>query len=82
MKCAILGLGRAGNIHFNNIKTLSLIKIKYLYDNNLSVLEKYNKDYTITDNLDIILFDSEIKAVIIATPTNTHYDFIKNMLKS
>ncbi len=77
MKIALLGYGRAGKIHFENLLN-SNVELRYVLDikNNKEIEKYYTKD------INVILNDNEIKAVLICTPTNKHYSYIKLCLKN
>ena len=79
----LIGLGRIGKMHANNIsQKLPFINLKSVIDpapdlefiQNLGPVESYI-------NEDEVLYDNNIDAVIIASPTPTHYKLIKKSIK-
>ena len=79
----LIGLGRIGKMHANNIsQKLPFINLKSVIDpapdlefiQNLGPVESYI-------NEDDVLYDNNIDAVIIASPTPTHYELIKKSIK-
>ena len=92
LNCAIIGYGRAGKIHLNILHDIinnsnifsQLINIKYLVDNNTELLNTLNiiqfPDIIKTSNLDTVLKDTSINAIIICSPTKTHYNISKQCL--
>jgi len=84
---AIIGTGYWGKNHIRNYKTLLMEnKIDYLkiYDINKKRLKQMALDYNVdyTDNIDDIKNDKKIDAVVIVTPSNSHYDLTKFFLEN
>jgi predicted dehydrogenase len=80
---AIIGAGRSGEkIHLVNILKFKEINLAGIFDNNikksLSLSKKYNIKYF--KNINQILQDQSIDIVIIATPSNTHYELCKKII--
>ena len=80
----LFGLGRAGRIHYNNIINDRNLNLKYVVEHNdISNLilsdVKWVKDSDL--NIDNILKEKDIDAIIVASPTFTHYKLIKQGLK-
>ena len=84
MKCALLGFGRAGKIHYNNILNSSAnLELAYIFDTRIDEINKeLNNSVCVTNNFNDILNDFSIQAVIICTPTNLHFRFIKLSLEN
>ena len=80
----VIGAGRAGKFHINNLKKLSLFNLKFLIDTNinkgLNLANEFNIEFN--NNLEKILKFEKIEAVIIATTTPTHYKLIKDCLNA
>ena len=86
METILLGFGRAGKIHYNNMivnKDFKLTHIVEMYDisDQITTNIKYVNS---NDNkkIDELLKKSSIKAVIICTPTKTHHQLILKCLQS
>ena len=87
LNLALFGLGRAGKIHYNNIlqyklfNLIAIIDIEFKYKehfpNNIELIQ-----YKENDKIDALLQSDNIDAVIIASPTNTHYDIIIRSLQA
>ena len=80
MNVVLFGFGRAGKIHYNNCISNTNINLKYVIDvydisNYLNNTIKYI-DYNNKSLLNKILNDTDIQAVIIASPTYLHYETI------
>ncbi|AXI10489.1 inositol 2-dehydrogenase [Oceanobacillus zhaokaii] len=76
----IIGAGRIGKLHVDNLKNISNIRIKTISDVftdhlgdwfNTTGAENLTKDYQ------DIISDPEIDAIFICSPTNTHTEIIK-----
>lgn len=80
LKLALLGLGKMGQNHLKILAKLSGVKIACIYDYDALLAQNLAKEY----NLNYAKTPKELKnflkivdAVIIATPTFTHYEYIK-----
>ncbi|MBV1909184.1 MAG: inositol 2-dehydrogenase [Kangiellaceae bacterium] len=75
---ALLGAGRIGSMHASLISASENASLVYVFDSHqpsaTALAEKY--DATAVDTIDIILKDDSIDALLIATSTDTHVDFI------
>jgi len=87
LKLGILGTGRIGRlhvenilIHFNNYAEIKVIYDPLLQEDNswaklLGILEKY------TNDLNVVFTDKDIDAVIICSTTDTHVEYIERALE-
>ena len=75
----IVGLGRIGKMHAKNIcQSLPLFNLKSIADPDPNTDFTQNlEDVVIRDNIDNVLSDKTITAVIVCSPTPTHYEIIK-----
>lgn len=76
---ALLGCGRIGSMHAKIIAKSSKAKLTYVYDFNQDVAQSTAAEVgaIAVSNTDEIFNDPDIDAVLIATPTDTHVEFIK-----
>lgn len=76
----IIGAGRIGKIHVDNLRNIPKTRVKSVSDVSMGHLESWAKEQQIevlTTNYQDILNDPEIHAVFICSPTNTHAAMIK-----
>lgn len=76
----IIGAGRIGRLHAENVQMIPQIRIKGVSDIAIEHLESWAKDKQIevlTTNYMELLNDPQIDAVFICSPTNTHSTIIK-----
>ncbi len=75
---AIIGAGRAGLFHLHSLLSISHFNLKYIIDLDINkaqnLVKIYGDECFASDNLNLVLEDKNINAVIIATNTNTHYN--------
>lgn len=81
VRCAVLGLGRLGYWHAENLATrVKGAKLVYVVDPFDNQAEKVGRELNIekaTKNYNEVFEDPSIDAVIIATPTSTHAEMIE-----
>jgi myo-inositol 2-dehydrogenase/D-chiro-inositol 1-dehydrogenase len=76
----IIGAGRIGKLHVDNLKVNAQIRVKSVSDIAIAHLELWAKEKQIevlTTDYQELLSDPEINAVFICSPTNTHATIIK-----
>ncbi|MFD2216774.1 MULTISPECIES: inositol 2-dehydrogenase [Metabacillus] len=77
---AVFGLGRLGYWHALNVAKSRNAELVSICDVNLESAQKVAADLEVpkfTTNPDEIFQDDTIEAVVIASPTNTHFDLLK-----
>jgi len=81
---ALFGLGRIGIMHGKNLMRNKDFNLKYVYDIDKNLTKKYSKILKAgsVNNPNIIFKDKKIKAVFIASTTNTHIKFILEGVKN
>ena len=67
MNVALLGYGRAGKIHYNNLISNKSVNLKYIYDIQTSHIVLNNNNIKITSKIEDIL-EKDVDFVIICTP--------------
>lgn len=81
IKLGVIGVGKMGKFHLNVINQIENIKLTGIYDIDKTSVKAFADEYNIHvfDSLDNIIKSSE--AVIIATPTVTHFEIVKKAIK-
>ena len=74
IKLAIVGLGRAGGIHAESIDRIPEMELRYVIDP--------KAEHPLIASLETALADAELDAVIVSSPTQTHYDYIIQSLQA
>ena len=82
IKIGLLGTGNMGSNHLRILSLLKEVDLTFIYDLDYAKTSRLAKLYNTraTDDLDQAL--SEVEAVVIATPTFTHYDYINHISQS
>ncbi|MBM3232292.1 Gfo/Idh/MocA family oxidoreductase [Candidatus Pacearchaeota archaeon] len=81
---ALIGCGYWGKNYLNLFDGDGIFgkaKLKYVHDIK-QPSKKLPRDVTFTPNLEEVLLDPEINAVIIATPTKSHFDIVSKALNA
>ena len=80
----VVGLGRAGHFHLTSIKQLDSLSLHSVVDTNeklaKDVAEQYNCQWSAT--LPELLEDDALDAVVVASPTDAHFEYIKQALQA
>ncbi len=84
IRCAVLGLGRLGSWHAENLASkVPGAELVYVADPSGNVAEEVARELGVekwTKNPNDVFQEADIDAVIIATPTSTHGDMIKKAI--
>lgn len=79
IKIAVAGLGRIGKIHLNNLcrnfSEIEVVAVMDLMDNSKETADEYNIPLFLK-NFDSLLSITELDAVVICSPTDTHADYV------
>ena len=85
----LFGLGRAGSIHLSNILANRKVELKYIVEDDESKWESVIKSLNLkgitflkSSEAETLYNDKDLEAVIVATPTYSHEDFIAKSLQS
>ncbi len=85
IRIALVGYGHWGPNYLRNLQLIDDVEVVMVCDQNPQTFKKVKKFFpqlqTVTD-FNIILEDSAIDAVIIATPAKTHYELAKKSLQA
>ena len=85
IKIGIIGMGYWGPNLYRNFDSSKDFLVKYICDRDLKLLKKIsvsNKFTSKVNNYKKIINDSDIQAVVIATPVSTHYLLAKECLEA
>lgn len=85
LKVAVIGLGRLGRWHAINLRNIREIKVMSVCDHSLEVAQSVANELNIphfTNNVDDIMANESIEAVVIVTSTSTHYDIISKAVSA
>lgn len=84
LRFALFGAGRIGRIHVDNMAAIPNAKLSYVYDVNTKAASEVAERYgaKVAPDVDAVLADPAVDAVLIATSTDTHVDFITRAAKA
>ena len=83
IKVALLGLGRIGQMHAQNLFDHNEFNLKYIFDIDNRLGKKFSKKYNCISIIKpkIALNDKKVKIIFIATSTKSHLKFIQAAVK-
>lgn len=78
----VVGLGRAGHFHLTSIKQLDSLSLHSVVDTNEQLAQEVaaNCGCQCSTTLAELLADDALDAVVVASPTDAHFDYIKQAL--
>lgn len=81
---ALLGSGRMADVYGPKINAHPDLQLISVFNPNLSSAEKAAQTYGgyASSDIDAVLADSNVNAVVIATPANTHLEYIEHVAKA
>ena len=84
IKWGIIGTGSIANAFAHSIKYCDHSELVSVFGRNKDTTDEFSKKFSIDTHLDIesLLLSSEINAVYIATPHNSHYEYIFQAIKN
>ena len=84
IKWGIIGTGSIANAFAHSIKYCDHSELVSVFGRNKDTMGEFSKKFSIDTHLDIesLLLSSEINAVYIATPHNSHYEYIFQAIKN
>jgi predicted dehydrogenase len=77
VKIGLLGLGNMGQNHLRILSMLKDIELSFIFDTDIGKCTQLSKEYKVPISNDIISDYTKIDALVIATPTLTHCDYVK-----
>ena len=80
---ALLGFGRIGQMHAQNINNNKSLKLLYVYEKVEKLRKKAKSLYNCSTekNFKKIILDKKVDIIFISSPTNTHIKFIEEGIK-
>ncbi|PCJ17071.1 MAG: oxidoreductase [Candidatus Cloacimonadota bacterium] len=81
IKVALLGLGNMGQNHLRNLVMLKNVEVSFIHDLNEEIMKSTSLKYNVPFIVDWRNHLDKVDALIIVTPTNTHYDYIVEAAK-
>lgn len=82
LKIAVIGAGHMGNIHIEKLMTMKDIQIDAVVDTNMKLAGDISEKYGIPFFTDYAQIPDSLNGVIIASPTETHYEIAKTFLEN
>ncbi len=85
IRVAVVGLGDWGHNHVRTLTGLPDCKVEYIHDQNEAKVRKQlaqKPSLRVADSLDVILDDSAVDAVVVATTAPSHYEVARRVLES
>ena len=80
VKIGLIGLGQMGLTHLRILSFLKNVKINFIYDIDLNKMNKFSKLYNCKYSCDLDKDFKDIDALIIASPTESHFQYLMKSL--
>jgi predicted dehydrogenase len=77
IKIGLIGVGNMGKNHLRILNILKDADIKFVYDPDKIKLDTLSKSYDLNFTLDLENHLNEVDAILIASPTKYHFEYIK-----
>ena len=81
VKIGLLGLGNMGQNHLRVLSMLKDIELCFIFDSDNEKCAQLSQEYKVPAPQDIINDYGRVDALVIATPTSTHCDYVKQASK-
>ncbi len=81
---AVVGLGRIGWRHADNIRKIAGLKLAGVCDNDVSVLQKAKDEFSVSvfDDYKELLKNTNASVIVLATPSHLHYEMAMRAIES
>ena len=80
IKVGLVGLGTMGSTHLRVLSILKNVKIYFVFDKDVKKMKHYAKMYNCLYSTRLNKNLNKVDALIIASPTNTHYHYLKKSI--
>ncbi len=77
VRIGLLGLGQMGQHHLRNLAMIKQVELVFIYDQDEQLRQQMADHYNLRASVNIENDLSNVDAVIIVTPTDTHFDYIQ-----
>ncbi len=77
LKVGLIGLGKMGQNHLRILSMLKSVSLEFIYDINVPQAEELANKYEVSLALDLEAALNDVEAVVICTPTSTHFEYIR-----
>lgn len=77
LKVGLIGLGKMGQNHLRILSMLKSVSLEFIYDIDIPQAEELANKYGLSLALDLEGALNDVEAVVICTPTSTHFEYIK-----
>lgn len=77
IKVGLVGLGNMGQNHLRILSLLKNVEVEFIHDQDGERAARFAAQYGVSAVADVDVAMAKVDAVVIATPTSTHHDWIK-----
>ena len=81
LKIGLIGLGHLGKIHLKCIREIEEIHFQGIYDVDIEIAKELSAQYQIPAYISYETLLDDIDAIVIVTPTTTHFDLAKKAIE-
>jgi predicted dehydrogenase len=77
LKVGLIGLGKMGKNHLRILSMLKSVSLEFIYDIDVPQAKELANQYEVSLVLNLESALNDVEAVVICTPTSTHFEYIK-----
>jgi predicted dehydrogenase len=81
VKIGLLGLGNMGQNHLRILSMLKDVELSFIFDTDMERCVLFSEEYKVPVAKDLITDYTKIDALVVATPTSTHCDYVQQASK-
>ena len=82
LKIAVIGVGHMGRIHLGKLMAMENVQVVGIADIDRELAEDVSKKYQVPFFTDYLQMLNGLNGVVIASPTETHYEIAKTFLEN
>ncbi len=79
IRVGLIGLGKMGQNHLRILSMLKTVELVFIHDADAEIAKRLSNQYGVPASTDLVYELGAVDAVVIATPTSTHSEYVKKI---